>query len=237
MFRSFELDKMLYVHPTFLGCWYRDAYSTARHLLQAQLVGHVLKDIGLVVIIVRVKNIIPGNFDPSDGGVFARVRFICYAFSPALNSILKGKVDSIHPDRLTVSCLGLPVVTIPRTLFPAETVYHPEKKSFVWAKKAPLYFEIKQDDEVKFTVAELTYDSGRPIALLDIRTDQPKTEAAAMTVVGDIHSTSMGPTHWWSTNASKSPQSPSLQDSVALLNQNEIDFISFMQKLRVQSRC
>jgi hypothetical protein len=130
MFKKYELEKLLYVHPTFLGLWYNDSFSISRHLLQAQLVGHVsnltveisllkfdyrpgtfpspmyltkfiaiqvLKDVGLVVIIVRVTNITPGNFDPTDGGVFARVRFVCYAFSPGTESDELKAVATIDP--------------------------------------------------------------------------------------------------------------------------------------------
>ena len=217
----------------------------------------MLKDVGLILVVVRVKSVIPGNFDPTDGGVFARVRFVCYAFSPgtldlvidwligwhlyllayrligrlidwlvnwltcnwliasfldwnmdrlnpwstcfsfpfiqkkffaAPKSILKGKVDCVLPDRLLVSWLGLPIVDVPRALFPTDTVYHPEKNCFVWTKKAPLYFEIKQEDEVKFKTMEITYGSDRPIALFDPKPESP----VVMTVVGDIRQTSLG---------------------------------------------
>lgn len=42
----------------------------------------VLKDVGFVVIITQVTNVKTGRFDPTDGGIYAIVRFVCYAFCP-----------------------------------------------------------------------------------------------------------------------------------------------------------
>ena len=56
MFQRYELERLLYVHPTFLALWNADVMSTARYILQSQVVNHVSSAIELTYFRVQQQN-------------------------------------------------------------------------------------------------------------------------------------------------------------------------------------
>ena len=107
------------------------------------------------------------------------------------NSLVKGRVESINSEGLLVRMIaGLPV-SIPRLFLPRDTIFHQEKCTFIWTKKikngSPKYFEIKKGDEIKFKVADVTFDKDVYIHLFNA-----SSENCPMRVNGDIRTFSLG---------------------------------------------
>ncbi|XP_055331844.1 uncharacterized protein LOC129583867 [Paramacrobiotus metropolitanus] len=238
MFRCYLLEKLIYVHPNFLKLWYNfenpeksEPFRLSRHLLQCQLVNHVLQGIGLVVIVTDIWDIKDEYFDPVDGGIFVRVRFRCKVYSPVPRSIMQATVEKIEPDAVIVRHLGLPSVRFPLSSLHPETLFNAEQKSLVWKKTqvaqadgSAKYFETKVGDKVKYQVDKVEYDEHKRISPAD---------SDAWTVHANMKTVPLGPVHWYSTfhKHTPAPAHDLLKEALNKLDPDQSDRLRFLRSV------